>query len=195
MNTLESLAKRYNFDVNEPFVRIKVSRHWELPRILSRLKFTVGAEVGVAEGFFSTRLLSKIPNLKLYSIDSWENYPEYLDYHGIDLHQKYEEAVIRLKPYNCEIIKAYSMDAVKRFADESLDFVYIDAAHDYNHVYEDVREWHKKVRPGGIMAGHDFGKRRRYGVVKAVTEWMAKKNIRPLMILSKDPYPTWMYVK
>jgi hypothetical protein len=36
-----------------------------------------------------------------------------------------------------------------------LDFVFIDAAHDYNSVAEDIRMWHSKVNPGGFLIGHD----------------------------------------
>ncbi len=195
MNTLEFVQKRYNLDLKQPFTRIGYSRNWELPRLLRDLDFILGAEIGVAEGFFSENLLKTIPNLKLYEVDPWENYPEYLDYHGIDLQGKYEAARIRLKPYNSHFIRDYSMNAVKRFVDESLDFVYIDGAHDYEHVREDILHWHNKVRKGGIVAGHDFGKRKNYGVVKAVTRCMALLKMQPLIIFAKDHFPSWLYVK
>jgi len=195
MNTLDFIRRRYNLKGTEPFYKIGYSRHFEMPKLFRRLGFTKGAEIGVAEGFFSERLCQLMPELKLYSVDPWENYPEYLDYHGINLEEKYQLAKIRLKPYTCEIIRKYSMDAVKDFADESLDFVYIDAAHDFNHVYEDIRAWHQKVKKGGIVAGHDWGKRKNYGVVKAVTRWMARRHISPLIIFAKEWYPSWLYVK
>jgi len=56
----------------------------------------------------------------------------------------YVEAVKRLEPYNCVLIKKYSMDAVKDFADGSLDFIYIDGNHNYPHVVEDLCFWAKK---------------------------------------------------
>jgi len=37
-----------------------------------------------------------------------------------------------------------------------LDFVYIDGHHGFKYVAEDICEWSKKVRKGGVIAGHDF---------------------------------------
>lgn len=51
------------------------------------------------------------------------------------------------------------MDVVKQFKDESLDFVYIDGNHSFQHVVNDLCEWEKKVKVGGIVAGHDYIKR------------------------------------
>ena len=60
----------------------------------------------------------------------------------------------------------------KRQEDGSLDFVFIDASHEYEHVKADILKWYPKVKNGGVLAGHDcypnnpeFG-----GVYKAVTE-------------------------
>ena len=48
------------------------------------------------------------------------------------------------------------MEAVKDFENEGLDFVYIDGNHDFMHATEDVWEWSKKVRKGGVISGHDY---------------------------------------
>jgi hypothetical protein len=55
-----------------------------------------------------------------------------------------------------------------------VDFVYIDGNHNYRAVTEDIRAWWPKIRPNGVMGGHDFynGYARSHdGVVKAVTEF------------------------
>jgi len=48
-----------------------------------------------------------------------------------------------------------------------LDFVYLDAAHDYDNVKLDIKCWYPKVREGGILGGHDIIDE---GVKKAVNE-------------------------
>jgi glycosyltransferase involved in cell wall biosynthesis len=46
--------------------------------------------------------------------------------------------------------------AADLFADDSIDFAFIDAAHDYHNVRTDLQAWWPKVRPGGMLAGHDY---------------------------------------
>ena len=66
------------------------------------------------------------------------------------------------------------MDAVKDFADKSLDFVFIDGHHGYDYIKEDIREWSKKVRKGGIVSGHDYylTPAGNMGVMDAVDEYV-----------------------
>lgn len=60
--------------------------------------------------------------------------------------------------------------AASLFADRSLDFVFLDAAHDYDSVKADIAAWLPKVRPGGWLAGDDFAPGVWDGVVRAVNE-------------------------
>lgn len=53
-------------------------------------------------------------------------------------------------------IRKTSVEAAKDFPDGSLDAVYIDAEHDEDNVRLDIKTWRKKIKPGGILSGHDF---------------------------------------
>jgi len=53
-------------------------------------------------------------------------------------------------------IKKTSVEAAKDFPDGSLDAVYIDAEHDEDSVRMDIRTWRPKIKPGGILSGHDY---------------------------------------
>jgi hypothetical protein len=49
-----------------------------------------------------------------------------------------------------------SPEAANAFADQSLDFVFIDARHTFDAVSQDLAAWWPKLRPGALMAGHDY---------------------------------------
>jgi hypothetical protein len=157
MNTLDYIAQKFDLDLTQksPIPILKINRVI-MAQTLYELGFTVGAEVGVARGEHSEILCQNNPDLKLYCIDAWRGYRGYVDYLNDRLGRFYEEAKQRLAPYNCELIREFSMDAVTKFADGSLDFVYIDGGHDFKNVTNDICEWIKKVRQNGIIFGHDF---------------------------------------
>ena len=54
------------------------------------------------------------------------------------------------------VIRQPSIEASKNYKDNSLDFVFIDAAHDYGNVCADINVWLPKVKRGAILAGHDY---------------------------------------
>lgn len=139
-------------------VQIPDCKRRDLPKFFKEMGYKVGVEIGVYFGQFTKFLLND--DMRVYAIDPWLAYE---DYHpGKVNYQKrqnmiYENAKIRLKDYpNCKIIRKTSMEALKDFEDESIDFVYIDGHHGFKYVTEDIYEWSKKVRKGGIISGHDY---------------------------------------
>ena len=76
----------------------------------------------------------------------------------------------RMAPHEQKYLKhkSKSPQAARLFADFSADCVYIDAAHNEQAVTDDIRAWIWKVRPGGILAGHDYGHLDYGGVKRAV---------------------------
>ena len=99
------------------------------------------------------------------------------------------------------------MDAVKEFADNSLDFVYLDGNHNFTHIAEDIHHWLRKVKPGGILSGHDYVKHKPgidthvYQVVNAYTDAYF---IKPWFVLGtrekiegqiRDHDRSWMWIK
>ena len=49
-----------------------------------------------------------------------------------------------------------SVEAASLFENGSFDFVYLDADHSFESVWQDLSVWYPKIRIGGILAGHDF---------------------------------------
>src|SRR6266496_4362330 len=87
---------------------------------------------------------------------------------------------------------------VKYFNDNSLDFVFIDGNHSYDYVLEDITEWTKKVKPGGIIAGHDYklDAINKYGVIEAVNKYVKDNHIAPWFIMQKRGFvDCWCFFK
>lgn len=187
------LIERYGIDMTAPRpleipdVGREIFGHW-----FREFGYRVGAEVGVERGIFSSVLLKAHPKLELFCIDSWQPYDGYIArINGDDLPLKYQEAQERLKGYHVHFYRQFSMDAVKRFKDNSLDFVYIDANHDFPWCFEDIIEWEKKVRPGGMVCGHDYikmrsGKPSRVRVVESLNFYTRLKPIETWFVLGRN---------
>lgn len=130
----------------------------------------VGAEIGVAAGDHAQEILEGLNIKKLYLIDIWEPYLQ--NGEKVDSLAHYHKTVIDRFSHceNVEILKKHSAVATLIVPD-NLDFVYIDASHDYENIKKDIACWYLKVRIGGILAGHDyFGEWS--GIVKAVDEFV-----------------------
>ncbi len=67
-----------------------------------------------------------------------------------------------------------SVDVAASFDDASLDAVFIDGNHDHAAVGADLAAWTPKVRPGGLVAGHDYFMA---DVQRAVTEAFARVEV------------------
>lgn len=98
------------------------------------------------------------------------------------------------------------MEAVKDFDDESVDFVYIDGNHEFKYVAEDICEWSKKVKKGGVISGHDYTYSVPYHtyachVKHVVLAYTAAYYIRRWYVLGlrndpgRDKWRSWMFFK
>lgn len=68
------------------------------------------------------------------------------------------------------LIVADSIVASSFFPDHSLDWVHLDARHEYEAVKADIRAWLPKVKAGGWLTGDDYDEAKWEGVVRAVRE-------------------------
>jgi predicted O-methyltransferase YrrM len=143
VDTLEYITQKFDLNLNQksPIEILKINRTI-MAQTLNELGFRVGAEIGVAQGNHSKLLCENIPRLHLYCIDIWEKYPGYNEYTD-RIDRYYLEAKNKLANYDCSFIKKFSMDAAKDFENYSLDFVYIDGAHDLKNVVDDLCIWTK----------------------------------------------------
>jgi len=157
----------------------------DLAQLFAELGFNRGAEIGVAEGNYSEVLCKANPQLELLAVDPWHRYsgnpqnkPKEKDEYA------YNEAKRKLAPYpNVRLMKMYSMDAVREVPDGYLDFVYVDGHHGFDFCIQDIIEWSKKVRSGGLVSGDDFyyldPNRWGAGPVEAVMAYTQAHKINP----------------
>lgn len=134
----------------------------ELGSILQEHNFTTGVEVGVKQGKYAEIILKQWTKCKNYKlVDLWAHQQNYKDLANVanEQHENFfQETKRRLAPYKhiTEYYRMYSTQAAQQIAPASLDFAYIDARHDYCGVTDDLNAYWPLIKPGGIMAGHDF---------------------------------------
>lgn len=176
----------------------------DIPNLLRCIDAQRGVEVGVELGVFSVVLMQGTQHL--YLVDAWDHYPGYRDHVSQEKLEGFYETVLALakKHPTLEPIRAYSVEAAKRFSDGSLDFVYIDANHTLQHVIADLAAWTPKVRSGGLIMGHDYRKPKNnigHHVVEAVNAWTYSYRICPWFLLgangdtNRDQNRSYMWVK
>ncbi len=66
------------------------------------------------------------------------------------------------------LIVTDSVTASRLFADASIDWVHLDARHDYENVKADIEAWLLKVKSGGWLSGDDYDDVKWPEVVKAI---------------------------
>jgi len=168
-------------------VRIRGLDRARLVRLFGEHGLLRGAEIGVDRGRFSEYIL-KYTDCTLLCVDPWR--------WKLRGESRYRSTVRRLAPYGerAVIDRRDSFDAVRDVEDESLDFVYIDGDHTFDYVMTDIIWWAKKVRYGGIVAGHDYYRFRRGGVVAAVDCYTQEHGI-DRWFLTDERTPTWFWLR
>jgi len=172
----------------------------DLAKYFRKCGFKVGAEIGVADGRYSEILCKENPGLKLYCIDSWTPYEG--NWRGANYQlNAYKKAEKRLSKYDTVIIPQPSIEASIDFDDGMLDFVFIDGNHIFDHVMADIIIWSRKVKSGGIVAGHDYTHFKNSGVVEAVNKYCEMHRIE-LRVINRnnsehkdDRQPCWWFKK
>lgn len=171
----------------------------QLADLFRELNFQIGAEIGVKRGEYSEVLCKANPQAKtIYSVDPFKSYEGYRNgrQNGMDLY--FAEATERLAPYkNNTIIRKFSVEAARSFPDNSMDWVFIDAAHDLVNAINDIHEWSRVVRSGGCISGHDYihrGPKRdgtlntSHKIVEAVTAYTKSYHISPYFVLGRKEF-------
>ena len=151
----------------------------------------IGSWKGKSSFCMASFIQAENKNIKFYCIDTWQGSEEHVEDSEIVNNTLFNTFKKNTEPVGDFItsIQLNSLNAAHQFNDESLDFVFIDASHDYENVKNDINTWYPKVKKGGTIAGHDYH-HTWSGVVKAVNEW-AEIN-KKLISLTET---TWVHHK
>ena len=186
-------------------------RH-ELVELVASHPINHMVELGVYEGEFSEHCYKSL-DLKRYTlVDFWE-YDEYSfvledapqmreirevykQYFHNDPRQALSAAYDKTRSrfeekHNVEILKMDIATAANRFADGSLDFIYLDGNHTYEFVLRDLYTWFPKLRRGGLFACNDFFESsgaalQNIGVIPAFLTFSKRHKTYPIALTSSD---------
>jgi hypothetical protein len=147
---------------------------------------SVGAEIGVFRGEFSATIIRAIEPRELHLVDPWDiaygaNYPNWGDYteHGaLTTARAFAETVSRTTSDHKTkviVVKDFSAAWLAKMPDGYFDWVYLDSTHTYDDTKQELALSARKVKPEGVICGHDFEIRRdelHHGVFRAVIEFV-----------------------
>ncbi len=126
----------------------------------------VGSWLGKSSVYMAVEINNSGKDIKFYTVDTWEGsldendkdknlHEDLFSKMNKSLYDSFLENIIPVENIITPIRKK-SIEASKDFEDNSLDFVYIDANHQFRNVLEDLKSWYPKVKSGGVIAGHDY---------------------------------------
>ena len=152
-------------------------------RFARELRGGVFVEVGSWKGR-STSFIGRICNAngtRLVCVDHWSGSRDILAqrYHDALAVEDVEatfRANMRALGIDVEVVAASSIVAAARFESGSVDRVFLDASHDPDSVTEDLVAWSERLKPDGVLAGHDYGPRHP-GLCQAVDAFALERGL------------------
>jgi len=153
----------------------------------------IGTWKGQSSAFLAVEIISSGKNLKLDCIDSFKGSaiePGQMYDADNRANRLYDVFINNMKPvegYYTPIVSD-SSEAAALYENESLDFVFIDASHDFESIKRDISAWFPKVKMGGLFAGHDYAQPYP-GIIRAVNGLLSKE------FVSVTPSTCWFLHK
>lgn len=195
-------------------------RKFDFPILLNELGLTGhGAEVGVDHAGFAAHIMRNWrqgSGSHYYLVDLYSENPKVNDKgrNQEEQNKAFLTAQENVKEFGQRAVfmRQHSREAPKKFPDNHLDFVYVDAMHTYDDCLKDIIKWYPKVRPGGVVAGDDYANadedwyfnkwhmKLDWGVKAAVHDFFRCLNIPVFTTYYDDArtgygYPCWYVIK
>lgn len=125
----------------------------------------IGTYLGCSAAYLGKAIKDSGKKIEFFTIDTFEP-DSYLPYKPEDSYEQVKKALhdLDLKDFVTPV-KGRSLDVAGQF--DTIDFLFIDGAHDYETVRAELETYLPKMNPGGVIAGHDYADP---GVNRAVHE-------------------------
>lgn len=137
----------------------------------------IGSWLGCSASCMGVEIANSKKDIEFYCIDLWSGVMGSAAAPSDEFYNKFLSNIEPVKQY-IKPIKSNSAEGAKHFEDSYFDFIFIDAAHDYQSVKADLNAWWPKIKKDGIFAGHDYQPMTCHqGVVDAVDEFCREKNL------------------
>jgi len=190
-----------------------------IPRLVSLLRWKGDSvEVGVFKGRYSQEILHYWPaGRKHLLVDAWASFnasckantknqklsgDKQCRFSQAKFDATYEVARSAMARYGDRAVvqRNFSVQAAATVPPQSLDFMYIDARHDYEGLSEDLRAWWSRLCPGGLIAGHDYDNVAGMPVARAVGEFVrslgpTSDGSSPIVFITADHPPSWFFFR
>ena len=131
-------------------------------------------ELGSFQGRSSVAIGAVLPDgARLHCVDHFQGSSEHYQM-NIDVSDLKQGFMKNIEAFGVsdriETVDMTTLEAATHFEDESVDFILLDASHDYDSVSADLNAWYPKLRSGGMLFCDDYDPRWP-GVMKAVAEF------------------------
>ena len=118
----------------------------------------LGCWKGRSSAFLAVEVLNSGKLIEIHFVD-----PEILK-----VYEVFKQNIEAVSDVDVSIHRMKTTEAADLFEDKSVDFVWVDAGHEYDDVLADLRAWWPKVCIGGVIGGDDLPM---VGVKSAVGEF------------------------
>jgi hypothetical protein len=192
----------------------------DLANLLNAFSFKTMIEIGVRDAIYANELLQNTGCgfERYYGIDPYEKLTNYIDSSNKEQKDQEEDYVKvsnllyqKFGKRRISMVRNYSTSVVGLFKKGSIDFIYVDARHDYCGVTEDMNAYYPILKCGGLFAGHDYelkspspdqdwgvcgnGSRIEGSVKRAVLEF-AERNAIPFIHTTQEVFSkSWYFFK
>lgn len=119
----------------------------------------LGCWKGKSAAFLGVEIVNSKKAITMHCVDHWGGSNEPAHKTDPDLERVYDIFNANLgliKGLDLHVHRMASAPAAHKFADASIDFVWVDAGHEYEDVMADIEAWWPKLKGGGVMGGDDY---------------------------------------